>query len=107
MCALTPFVALKGFRPADEIARALEPIARPELAAGIGRLAREQTPAALRALFARLMTLEPEEREPLLEARRGAGGAPHGRTRLALGEAAARARTRATWARSRRSTSTS
>ena len=67
LCALTPFAALKGFRPADELVRALDPIARPELAAETGRLAREQTPAALRALFARLMTLEPEERDPLLK----------------------------------------
>ena len=67
LCALTPFVALKGFRAPDETARALEPIGRPELAAEIGRLAREQTPVAQRSLFARLMTLEPEEREPLLK----------------------------------------
>jgi len=67
LCALTPFVALKGFRAADETARALEPIGRPELAAEIGRLAREQTPVALRSLFARLMTIEPEEREALLK----------------------------------------
>ena len=66
LCALSPFLALKGFRPADEIVRGLEPIARPELAAATSRLAHEQTPTALRALFARLMTLEPEEREPLL-----------------------------------------
>jgi len=66
VCALTPFAALKGFRPLDEIARGLEPLARPELAHEAGRLARERTPAALRALFARLMTLEPEERAPLL-----------------------------------------
>jgi len=66
LCALTPFVALKGFRAHDETARGLEPIGRPELAAEIGRLAREQNPAALRSLFARLMTLEPEEREALL-----------------------------------------
>ena len=67
VCALTPFVALKGFRAPDETARGLEPIGRPELAAEIGRLAREQTPVAQRSLFARLMTLEPEEREPLLK----------------------------------------
>ena len=67
VCALTPFVALKGFRAPDETARGLEPIGRPELAAEIGRLAREQTPVALRSLFARLMTLEPEEREALLK----------------------------------------
>ena len=67
VCALTPFVALKGFRAPDETTRLLEPIGRPELAAEIGRLAREQTPVALRSLFARLMTIEPEEREALLK----------------------------------------
>ncbi len=67
VCALTSFIALKGFRPMDETARAFEPIARPELAAAIGRVAHEATPAALRALFAQLMTLEPDESEPLLK----------------------------------------
>jgi mannose-6-phosphate isomerase len=67
LCALTPFVALKGFRAPDETARALEPIGRPELGAEIGRLAREQTPVALRSLFARLMTLDPDERDALLK----------------------------------------
>jgi mannose-6-phosphate isomerase len=67
VCALTPFLALKGFRPLDEVARGLDPVARPELGAETGRLARERTPATLRALFARLMTLEAEERGPLLK----------------------------------------
>jgi mannose-6-phosphate isomerase len=67
VCALTPFVALKGFRPLDETVRALEPLARPELQDVLGRLARERNAAALRALFARLMTLDPEERAPILK----------------------------------------
>jgi mannose-6-phosphate isomerase len=83
VCALTPFAALRGFRPLDEIARNLEPVARPELAPEIGRLARERTPAALRSLFARLMTLDPEEKEPVL-----------GR---ALGQAAHRSRREPAW----------
>ena len=45
VCALTPFVALKGFRPLDEIARSLEPVARPELAPELGR-ARARADAA-------------------------------------------------------------
>jgi mannose-6-phosphate isomerase len=65
--ALTPFTALEGFRPLDEIARNLEPVARPEIAPELGRLAREQTPLALRALFARLMTLDAEEQGPVLK----------------------------------------
>ncbi len=66
VCALTRFTALKGFRPFDEIVRNLEPVARPELAPELGRLAREKAAPALRALFARLLTLEPEESAPLL-----------------------------------------
>ncbi len=66
VCALTPFTALKGFRPLEETGRALEAVARPELAAEVSRVARERTPVALRALFARLMTLDPEERQPLI-----------------------------------------
>jgi mannose-6-phosphate isomerase len=65
--ALTTFTALEGFRPLDEIARNLEPVARPEIAPELGRLAREQNPLALRALFARLMTLDPEEQAPVLK----------------------------------------
>ncbi len=64
--ALSPFVALRGFRPFDEIVRGLEPIARPELRHELGRVAREKTPTALRALLARLLTLEPDERSQVL-----------------------------------------
>jgi mannose-6-phosphate isomerase len=67
LCALTPFAALKGFRPFEEIAQGLEPIARPELSREVGRLGHERTALALRALFARLMTLEDDERGPLLK----------------------------------------
>ena len=81
--ALTPFTALKGFRTLDEVARNLEPVARPEIAPELGRLAREQTPLALRALFARLMTLDPEEQAPVLK--------------RATGEAARRRKTDRAW----------
>ncbi|MFI5169753.1 MAG: mannose-6-phosphate isomerase, class I [Vicinamibacterales bacterium] len=67
VCALSAFTALKGFRPFDDVANGLRPIARPELGPETDRLAREATPQALRALFARLMTLETEERTPLLK----------------------------------------
>lgn len=67
VCALTPFTALKGFRPPGDVASGLQPIARPELGAETSRLEREASPAALRALFARLMTLDAEERAPLLK----------------------------------------
>lgn len=67
LSALSSFTALKGFRPLDDIARNLEPVARPEIAPELGRLAREQNPLALRALFARLMTLDLEEQAPVLK----------------------------------------
>ncbi len=81
--ALTPFTALEGFRTFEEIARNLEPVARPEIAPELGRLAREQTPLALRALFARLMTLDPEEQGLVLK--------------RATGEAARRRQTDRAW----------
>ncbi|HSD65917.1 MAG TPA: mannose-6-phosphate isomerase, class I, partial [Vicinamibacteria bacterium] len=65
--ALSSFTALKGFRSLDEIARGLEPVARPEIAPELGRLAREHNPLALRALFARLMTLDAEEQAAVLK----------------------------------------
>ena len=67
VCALEPFFALKGFRPVEEVARNLEPVARPEFAAELGRLARERSPSSLRALFARLMTLDGEEQVSVLK----------------------------------------
>ncbi len=67
LCALSPFVALKGFRTQEEIVRQLELVARPELSHELGRLARERTPGALRALLARLLTLDDDERGPILE----------------------------------------
>jgi mannose-6-phosphate isomerase len=66
VCALTPFSTLKGFRPPDDLARFMEPIAGPELEREVGRLGRERNPAALRALFTRLMTLEADEKEAVL-----------------------------------------
>jgi len=66
LCALTPFTALKGFRPADELSALLDPIAGTELKREVGRLAREPGPVALRALFTRLMTLDDDEKAPLL-----------------------------------------
>jgi mannose-6-phosphate isomerase len=67
LAALSAFTALKAFRPPAEIVRGLEPVLRPELAPELGRLAREESPAALRSLFARLMTLDPEEKAPVLK----------------------------------------
>lgn len=66
VCALGPFTALKGFRALDDIARHLQPVAGPELLPEVGRAARERTPVALRALFARMMMLDTEERHPVL-----------------------------------------
>jgi mannose-6-phosphate isomerase len=83
VCALSPFVALEGFRPAAEIARHLAPVASAEITPELGRLSREATPLALRALFARLMTLDSEEKAPVLK--------------LATAEAARRRRSDPAW----------
>jgi mannose-6-phosphate isomerase len=65
--ALSPsFVALKGFRAPEEIARRLDAVGGPELRAGIARVSRERSAPGLRALFARLLTLEPDERSAVL-----------------------------------------
>jgi len=80
LCALVPFVALKGFRAHEEIARRLGPVVQPELSPELGRLARERSAPALRALLARLLTLEPEERASIL--RRAASDAERGREGL-------------------------
>ncbi|HVO12026.1 MAG TPA: mannose-6-phosphate isomerase, class I [Vicinamibacteria bacterium] len=65
VCALSAFTALLGFRDTETIARSLEPLARPEMGEEIDRAGREGAPA-LRALFARLLTLEAEESRPVL-----------------------------------------
>ena len=90
VCALTAFTALKGFRPFDDVANGLRPIARPELGAETDRLAREATPpGAARALRApddargRRAHAAPEARRRRSRAQaRGRG--------LALGQAASR-----------------
>ena len=67
VCALSPsFVVLKGFRPVDEIARRLDLVGGPELRGEIARAAREKSAASLRALFARLLMLEVDERAAVL-----------------------------------------
>jgi mannose-6-phosphate isomerase len=83
VCALASFVALKGFRPPEDVAGGLDPVAGSELGREVGRLYRERTPAALRALFTRLMTLEEDERQTVLQ--------------RALGEANRRARREPAW----------
>lgn len=78
VAALSPFVALKGFRAVDEIVRRLDVLGRQELSPQIGRAAREKDAAALRALFARLLTLDPEESAPVLARARRESAAREG-----------------------------
>lgn len=78
--ALTPFVALKGFRAPDAIARSLVPFAGHELQGALGPIGEAQ-PGALRRLLQRLLGLPAEERARLLgraadEASRRAGSDP-------------------------------
>jgi mannose-6-phosphate isomerase len=66
VCALSPFVVLKGFRALEDLALRLDRVVRPELASELDQLSGNPGPQALRALFARLLTLEAAERQPLL-----------------------------------------
>jgi mannose-6-phosphate isomerase len=67
VCALSAaFVALKGFRPVDEIARRLDAVGGQELRREVARAARERSAPAMRGLFARLLTLERDECGPVL-----------------------------------------
>jgi len=87
--ALTPFTALKGFRPLDEVARNLEPVARPEFAPELGRLAREQTPLALRAALRSPHDAGPRGAGAGSQARDGRGRpATQDRSRLGVGRTA-------------------
>jgi mannose-6-phosphate isomerase len=61
-----PFVALSGFRPVEEAVRRLDVVSGDELRHEVARAARERSPTALRALFARLLTLDPEEAEAVV-----------------------------------------
>jgi len=57
LCALTPFEALSGFRPASEAAELFEELGVPDLAAEL-----RACPAPLARVFARIMTLPAAER---------------------------------------------
>ncbi len=67
VCALTPFEALKGFRASEAIVHALGPVAGHELEQDLRRLCAPDTPARLRRLLERLLTIEGDERRALLE----------------------------------------
>lgn len=61
LCALTPFEALSGFRPASEAAELFEELGVEHLAEAL----RAGGPAALESVFSGLMTLPPVERQRL------------------------------------------
>ncbi len=60
LCALTPFSALVGFRPARETAHLFAALGVPDLARTVQNLRHEPAPVALHALF-ELVTRSPEE----------------------------------------------
>jgi mannose-6-phosphate isomerase len=62
LVALERFVALRGFRPLDEILRLLPPLRLAELASPLDVLGRDRSPEALRALFSRLLSLDERAR---------------------------------------------
>jgi mannose-6-phosphate isomerase len=61
ICALTPFAAMCGFRPLDEIVAQVDELRARGLAALLGRLRFEREPEHLRAFFEALMGLDEAE----------------------------------------------
>lgn len=80
MCALTPFDALCGFRPAAEAMAIVDALRTPELAPVRERLSGRSGPDGLREAFVYLSTLPPEQRaslvEPVVAAAARVGGGP-------------------------------
>jgi mannose-6-phosphate isomerase len=68
LCALSPFEALCGFRPAAEALEILDAIESPALDPVRERLAGPDAPDALREAFTLLSTLPRDARAPLVEA---------------------------------------
>ena len=66
ICALTPFEALCGFRRVSETLALIDELALPSLDAVVDPLRREPGAAGLGATFRSLMTLERDDREPLV-----------------------------------------
>ena len=58
LCALTPFWVLNGFRAIDRIVALLQQIGPEELAAEIGELANNPSPAGLKKFFSDIMTID-------------------------------------------------
>jgi len=61
LCALTPFTALCGFQPLDDIVARVEELRAPRLAGLVGPLRREHSREALRGFYRRLMELRAGE----------------------------------------------
>jgi mannose-6-phosphate isomerase len=69
---LTPFVALDGFRPPEEIVAGFSPIATPAIEEALERLRVEGGPSAIRAFLETLLSLDTRAREALLDRARPA-----------------------------------
>lgn len=65
--ALTPFVALKGFRPFAEILEELRPLGLPEVEQELGAFENAPGAETLKLLFAALLSLDPESRTRAME----------------------------------------
>jgi mannose-6-phosphate isomerase len=66
LCALGPFEALCGFRPAEEALALLDALAAPSLSPVVARLRERPGPEGMREAFAALMSTDPARREALL-----------------------------------------
>ncbi len=68
LCALSPFVALCGFRRTQSIVEELRRLALEELSREIAALEAHPDRAALRAFFSALLSLEPERKAAVIRA---------------------------------------
>jgi len=68
LVALTPFLALKGFRPPEEILENFEPLSAEPLREPLAALAQTRSADALKQLFGALLSLRERERLQLLAA---------------------------------------
>jgi mannose-6-phosphate isomerase len=68
LCALTPFDALSGFRPADDIVALFDALAVPALEPALRPLRAARGPSGLAETFRTLMTLPRAEQQALVDA---------------------------------------
>jgi mannose-6-phosphate isomerase len=66
VCALTPFQALCGFRPPEDIVALLEPIWPGSRRAELDQVLKSRGSADIQSIFVQLMSMEPKQRQDML-----------------------------------------